>query len=67
MQTHIPADKWAVERELGHGTFSVVLQARDKLSGQLVALKYGKTEAGRQLIAKEAEVLTHLKGCACEM
>jgi len=67
MHAHIPAEKWEVEQELGHGTFSVVVQARDKCSGQIVALKYGKTETGRQLIAKEAEVLISLRGCACEV
>jgi predicted Ser/Thr protein kinase len=66
METHIPSDKWAVEQELGHGTFSVVMQARSKASGQLVALKYAKTEVGRELIKREAEILINLKECNCE-
>lgn len=67
-KTRIPEEHWAVECELGQGSFCTVYQGiyslgRDKRSGGLVALKVGKTEAAGVLLQKEAEVLRQLKDC----
>lgn len=57
---------WVVEKELGQGTFSVVVQARHKTTGQIAALKYAKSDSRRKFLREEAEILEHLQECACK-